>query len=554
MQEAWLVFECVPEMLQLKIDTFAELEEAAPDDCILATNSSSYKSSEMLVKVSDAAKKRILNTHYFMPPKIMATELMTDGFTSPELFPFLVERFKEAGLRPYVARRESTGFIFNKLWAAVKRELLTILAEDVAKVPTLDAIYSDAILGGSYPPFRLMDRKCRTIYSEPSLSSTDSHHHRTVTGLDTIAFIEEHYIKERNLPRTHLDYLRQNYIAKGKLGNKSPSGGFYLPPTPSPNPSTAQPPRRLLALDLDLSSPTSFRNAGALLSLALPVSPSPTPTINTLLSNLPAPDGIAICPRPSRVFWTTMAAAMGAPDGALHTATLPHLSDAHALIGADDERVHTPKQVCVDSASRQVYFCDREGMGVLRCGYEGEGLEEVVRNGDWRVGGGDARRWCVGVAVARGLGKVFWSQKGPSKGGEGRISCKRLDGGGGEAEEVLGGLPEPIDLEWVEREGEEGGRLYWTDRGELPFGNSLNMVRLDGSGRILEDEKVAGSRKYRILATKFNEAIGLKVDAGSGRIFVTDLAGAFYSCDLDGHGKRKIYEDDSRAFSGLAIQ
>lgn len=408
----------------------------------------------MLVKVSDAAKKRILNTHYFMPPKIMATELMTDGFTSPELFPFLMERFKEAGLRPYVARRESTGFIFNRLWAAVKRELLTILAEDVADVPTLDAIYSDVILGGSYLPFRLMDRKCRTIYSEPSLSSTDSHHHRTVTGLDTIAFIEEHYIKERNLPRNHLDHLRQNYFAKGKLGNKSPSGGFYPPPTPSPNPSTAQPPHRLLALDLGLFSQTSFRNAGALLSLALPVSPSPTPTIHTLLSNLPAPDGIAICPRTSRVFWTTMGAAMGAPGGALHTATLPHLSDARALIGADDERVHTPKQVCVDSASRQVYFCDREGMGLLRCGYEGEGLEEVVRNGDWRVGGGDARRWCVGVAVARGLGRVFWSQKGPSKGGEGRIFCKRLDGGGAEAEEVLGGLPEPIDLEWVEKEGE----------------------------------------------------------------------------------------------------
>ncbi|EKG13156.1 hypothetical protein MPH_09731 [Macrophomina phaseolina MS6] len=539
-QDAWLVFECVPEKLQLKIDTFAELEKLAPNDCILATNSSSYKSSEMLEKVSEATKQRILNTHYFMPPKIMAAELMTDGHTSPEIFPFLVERFREAGLKPYVARRESTGFIFNRLWAAVKRELLTILAEDVADVPTLDAIYSDVILGGSYPPFKLMD----------------------LTGLDTVAFIEEHYIKERGLPSTNLDYLRQNYIDKGKLGNKSARGGFYPPTTSTTSDfsssSSAQltPPRRLLALDLGLSSPTHFRNAGSLLELTLPSPLASTATLRTLLSNLPSPDGLAICPRTRRIFWTTMG-SIGQPDGALHTATLPSLSDARALVPARDERVHTPKQVAVDSEARKVYFCDREGMRVLRCGYDDGGeVEVLVANGDWRVDAeraDTAERWCVGVAVGKGVGKVFWSQKGPSKGGKGRILCKSLDGPGEEAAVVVEGLPEPIDLEWVEKEGEEGGWLYWSDRGELPFGNSLNVVRLDGRGRVVEDEKVEGPRKHRILATKFNEAIGLKVDADGGRIYVADLGGAIWCCDLEGRGKKKVYEDENRAFPGLAM-
>jgi 3-hydroxyacyl-CoA dehydrogenase len=102
---AWFVIEAVPEKLDLKISTFATLEQLAPKDCILATNSSSYKSSEMITKVSDQTKCRVLNTHYYMPPENMVVELMTDGFTDSAIFPFLSERFRDSGAKPYVARR-----------------------------------------------------------------------------------------------------------------------------------------------------------------------------------------------------------------------------------------------------------------------------------------------------------------------------------------------------------------------------------------------------------------------------------------------------------------
>lgn len=69
-KDCWLVFEAVPEVLKIKIDTFAELEKATRDDCILATNSSSYKSSEMLEKIQDGTKNRVLNTHFMMPPAV----------------------------------------------------------------------------------------------------------------------------------------------------------------------------------------------------------------------------------------------------------------------------------------------------------------------------------------------------------------------------------------------------------------------------------------------------------------------------------------------------
>lgn len=59
-KESWLVFEAVPEKLELKEDTFAELEKYAPKDCILASNSSSYKSGELIGKLQEETKTRVL--------------------------------------------------------------------------------------------------------------------------------------------------------------------------------------------------------------------------------------------------------------------------------------------------------------------------------------------------------------------------------------------------------------------------------------------------------------------------------------------------------------
>lgn len=66
----WIVFEAVPEILSLKEDTFADLERYTRDDCILATNSSSYKSGDLVGKIKSETKARVLNTHFMMPPQV----------------------------------------------------------------------------------------------------------------------------------------------------------------------------------------------------------------------------------------------------------------------------------------------------------------------------------------------------------------------------------------------------------------------------------------------------------------------------------------------------
>lgn len=49
-------------------------------------------------------------------------------------------------------------------------------------------------------------------------------------GLDTVAFIEDNYIRERGLDgKLTVDWLRENYISQGKLGKKSEKGGLVTP-------------------------------------------------------------------------------------------------------------------------------------------------------------------------------------------------------------------------------------------------------------------------------------------------------------------------------------
>ncbi|KAJ6172802.1 3-hydroxyacyl-CoA dehydrogenase-like protein [Penicillium chermesinum] len=97
-KNAWFALEAVPEKLDLKISTFGELATKAPDDCILGSNSSSYKSSLMLDHVGKEARKRVLNVHYMMPPTNKIVEIMTSTYTHDEIFPFLARKHKDIGL------------------------------------------------------------------------------------------------------------------------------------------------------------------------------------------------------------------------------------------------------------------------------------------------------------------------------------------------------------------------------------------------------------------------------------------------------------------------
>jgi 3-hydroxybutyryl-CoA dehydrogenase len=198
---AWLVVESVPERVELKIDVFGELDRAAAPDAVLATNSSSLPSRLVIDKVEHP--ERVLNMHYQQPPELNAVELMTCGKTDPAVIDALMAKLPDYGLAPFHVRRESDGFIFNRIWASIKRECLMVVEEGVASPEDVDEMWRIFTRPG-IPPFRLMDR----------------------VGLDVVLAIEEHYADVRSgIPEGPRELLRK-YIDDGRLGTKS-GGGFY---------------------------------------------------------------------------------------------------------------------------------------------------------------------------------------------------------------------------------------------------------------------------------------------------------------------------------------
>jgi len=203
---AWLVVESVPEKLEIKIPLWGEIDQAAPPDTIFATNSSSYPSRLMAENVRD--KTRLCNTHFYMPPQFNALDLMSDGETDRGLLDTLLAVLPEFGVYPFEAQRECTGFIFNRVWAAIKRESLAVVAEGVARPEDVDGMFK---INWRVPagPFQLMDQ----------------------VGLDVALDIENHYCEEfPYLPKKSRDLL-QSYVDAGKLGVKT-GEGFYTYPRP----------------------------------------------------------------------------------------------------------------------------------------------------------------------------------------------------------------------------------------------------------------------------------------------------------------------------------
>jgi 3-hydroxybutyryl-CoA dehydrogenase len=201
LKDAWLVVESVPEDLELKKNIFRQIDALSEPDAILASNSSSYSSAAFADSVKNPT--RLLNTHFLMPPAVTPVELMSCGQTDSAIIQFLVELLPSYGLTPYVVKRDSMGFIFNRIWAAIKRETLAVVAEGVATPEVVDAIYCQAT-GARSGPFRLMD----------------------AVGLDVVLSIEENYAQHRpGLPEGPRDLLRK-MIAEGRLGVKSGRGFF----------------------------------------------------------------------------------------------------------------------------------------------------------------------------------------------------------------------------------------------------------------------------------------------------------------------------------------
>ncbi len=129
--------------------------------------------------------------------------------TSDETLSAVESFMKSIGILPVIVQKESTGFVFNRIWRAVKKESLKVVDQGIATVEDVDRtwmIQMEAPMG----PMALMD----------------------LAGLDVVRDIEMVYFEESSDPSDAPPPLLNNKVKAGELGVKT-GQGFYTYPNPS---------------------------------------------------------------------------------------------------------------------------------------------------------------------------------------------------------------------------------------------------------------------------------------------------------------------------------
>jgi hypothetical protein len=248
-----------------------------------------------------------------------------------------------------------------------------------------------------------------------------------------------------------------------------------------------------------------------------------------IVTDCQMPDGIAIEAGAGHIYWTNMGSSPDVNDGSIERADF---DGRNRRVIVPRGGTFTPKQLHLDKEGGKLYWCDREGMRVMRCNLDGSQIETLIEAGIGDPDRRDQRRWCVGITIDPERKQIYWTQKGPTKGNQGRLFRAGLDMPRGETasnrsdiEVFFDHLPEPIDLEFDLK----NRVLYWTDRGDPPRGNTVNRASVDAKPQAPE-----------ILITHLMEGIGIALDVPGDRMFVTDFAGSVYSAKLDGSGERNF--------------
>ncbi len=199
---ACLVIEAAPEKIELKREIFQKLDFVCDPESLLATNTSSL--SVTAIAAATKRPERVLGTHFFNPPPLMAlVEVIQGEQTDPVNIQKAVDIVRRLGKNP-VRTKDTPGFIVNRIARPFYNEALCILGEGDVTVENIDRIMKDA--GGfRMGPFELMD----LIGIDINFTATESLYR---------AFFHD--------PRFRPSPIQHRMFLAGQLGRKT-GKGFY---------------------------------------------------------------------------------------------------------------------------------------------------------------------------------------------------------------------------------------------------------------------------------------------------------------------------------------
>jgi 3-hydroxybutyryl-CoA dehydrogenase len=203
-----LISESVPEDPELKGKVFSQFNALCPDHTIFATNTSTLLPSMFAQDTGRPEKLVAIHFHDVRATDIV--DVMAHAGTSEETLNVAIEFAIKIGQVPLVLRKESPGYVFNSMLAALFDAAQTLAANRVTSIEEIDRAWM-GVLHTPIGPFGLMDS----------------------IGIDTVWKAKEYWANKLNdeQNKKNADFLKE-YISKGHLGQKS-GQGFYSYPEPA---------------------------------------------------------------------------------------------------------------------------------------------------------------------------------------------------------------------------------------------------------------------------------------------------------------------------------
>lgn len=198
-----IIIEAIVENLEVKRDTYHQLDEVCKPETIFASNTSSLSITEMMTATSAERQKRFIGMHFFNPvPLMKLVEVVRTILTDEAVYEAAVSFATSLG-KTAVRAGDKTGFIVNRLLVPYMLDAIRALEEGVGSIVDIDNAMK---LGCGYPmgPFTLGD----------------------FVGLDTTYYIAEIMFTEFREKRFAPPPLLKRMVLAGLYGRKS-GRGFY---------------------------------------------------------------------------------------------------------------------------------------------------------------------------------------------------------------------------------------------------------------------------------------------------------------------------------------